>query len=161
MNGYMFLLRKFITVPYHTNHKPLYYGSPKRHPSLSGSAEDMNYYKTRRDGDLARKKAKISKKRLRHGPEFANSRKAGKVFGLASTASRLVRTAFSEMILGGSKSDMNNRMLACIRENAEEVHRLHHLPFQQLQGFEINEHAIFSSICSYSHGQWKCPNREK
>ena len=93
----------------------------------TGSAGDKNHYKTK-DGYLVRKKAKIPIKTLRYGPEFANSRKARKVFGLASTASRLIRSAFSDMILGGSNRDMHNRVLAALQENVRGAELLHQLP---------------------------------
>ncbi|HSC38080.1 MAG TPA: hypothetical protein VLD19_09425, partial [Chitinophagaceae bacterium] len=114
---------------------------------LKGSIDKVNFYQSR-DGDFARKKAKIPLETLLFAPEFENSRKAGKVFGLASTASRLIRSAFSEMILAGSNRDMHNRVLAALQENAKGAERLGQLPFHQLSDFNINRHALFATVCA-------------
>lgn len=114
---------------------------------LSGSVGKINYYQTK-DGDFAREKAKIDIATLLYGKEFANSRKAGTVFGLASIASRLIRTALDEMIMAGSNRDMHNLTLTTLQENAKGATTLHQLPFHQLRGLNFNKKTLFTSICT-------------
>jgi len=62
---------------------------------VKGTIGDITFYKSK-DGDMARKKTSLDRNQVMNDPAFKGSRKAMSEFGRASSASKLLRKAFSQ-----------------------------------------------------------------
>lgn len=85
---------------------------------LTGTLGDTNFYYHKTYGYLVREKPGPSRKRVREGPEFENTRRHNSEFGRASHYGKLVRHAFKSLTYycysGTMYQKLNTRMYALL-----------------------------------------------
>jgi hypothetical protein len=86
---------------------------------LKGQLGGLSFYKTAKDGYLARQKGGVDAKRIRTEASFARTRENGSEFGRAGQAGRLLRTAFRALVLNASDSRVTSRLT---QKFAEVIH---------------------------------------
>jgi hypothetical protein len=76
---------------------------------LTGGVGNLSFYKTQ-DGYLARKKSRVSAKRIRTDPAFARTRENIAEFTRSGRAAKLLRTAFSSLLHSAADNRVTSRL---------------------------------------------------
>ncbi|MCD9013982.1 hypothetical protein [Parachryseolinea silvisoli] len=112
---------------------------------LKGQLGGLSFYKTAKDGHLARQKGGVDAKRIRTEAAFARTRENGSEFGRAGQAGRLLRTAFRALLLNSSDSRTVSRLTQKFTEvihadttSARGARNVVDGDMSLLQGFEFN-----------------------
>lgn len=79
---------------------------------LRGQLGDLSFYKSKKDGFLAREKGGIDADRIKNDPSFERTRENGAEFGRAGNATKLLRKALRNLLLNVADSRMTNRLVS-------------------------------------------------
>lgn len=119
---------------------------------LQGQMGGVSFYKTGKDGFLAREKGGVDGERIKNDPNFARTRENGAEFGRAGSAGKLLRTAFRTLILsspdGRMASRLTREMVKVIQADQVNTRGQRNVIDGEaalLQGFEFNENAKLGS----------------
>lgn len=93
--------------------------------TLKGTIDGVTFYKTRKDGHLAKAKSSIDKKRIATDPKFARTRENGAEFGSAGKAGKTFRNAIRDILIGGKDnrvvSRLTTKMLSIVKTDSSNV----------------------------------------
>ena len=119
---------------------------------VKGTIGDITFYKSK-DGDLARKKTSLDRDQVMNDPAFKGSRKAMSEFGRASSASKLLRKAFSEHTEAAKDHSThyrcNTAMATVLRldtTSAKGKRKVHLGNVRHLAGFQWNSLSHLNNI---------------
>jgi hypothetical protein len=118
---------------------------------LQGQMGGISFYRTSKDGYLAREKGGVDAERIKNDPAFERTRENGAEFGRAGAAGKLLRTAFRTMILNSADSRMASRltreMVKVVQADSTNIRGMRNVvdgDVELLQGFEFNDNGKLS-----------------
>lgn len=121
---------------------------------IKGQVGGISFYKSKDNGYLARQKGGVSSARLKNDPAFARTRENGAEFGRAGKASKVLRTAFRNLLIGTADGKVASRltreMLKVVRSDATNERGKRNVLDGEttlLTGFEFNQNAKLASTC--------------
>jgi hypothetical protein len=115
---------------------------------LQGQMGGVSFYRSQKDGYLAREKGGVDAQRIKNDPNFARTRENGAEFGRAGAAGKLLRTALRALIINTRDSRMTSRltkdMVSVIQADLTSTRGLRNVvdgEAELLEGFEFNSSA--------------------
>lgn len=115
---------------------------------IKGQVGGISFYKSKDNGYLARQKGGIEPARLKNDPAFERTRENGAEFGRAGKASKVLRTAFRNLLIHAADNKVVGRltreMLRVVQSDATHVRGQRTVTegdITRLAGFEFNQHA--------------------
>jgi hypothetical protein len=115
---------------------------------LQGQMGGVSFYRSQKDGYLAREKGGVDAQRIKNDPNFARTREKGAEFGRAGAAGKLLRTALRALIINTRDSRMTSRltkeMVSVVQADITNPRGLRNVidgEAELLMGFEFNESA--------------------
>lgn len=115
---------------------------------IKGQVGGISFYKSKDNGYLARQKGGVQSSRLKNDPAFERTRENGAEFGRAGKASKILRTAFRNLLIHTADSKLVSRltrdMLRVVHSDSTNVRGKRNVPdgkISLLAGFEFNQHA--------------------
>jgi len=78
--------------------------------TTEGRVGQASFYKSKKKGYLVRQKGGVSAARMASDPAFANTRKNAAEFARAGTANKLLRTAFSTLLINSADGSITQRL---------------------------------------------------
>lgn len=113
---------------------------------FQGQMGGVSFYKTSKDGYLAREKGGVDAERIKSDPAFQRTRENGAEFGRAGAAGKLLRTALRTLIINSSDSRVASRltreMVKVVQADITNPRGLRNVidgEAELLLGFEFNE----------------------
>lgn len=120
---------------------------------MTGSMGMLSYYYHSIDGYLVRQKGGISKERIYKDPKLVRIKENATEFGSASTATRVIRNGFMQLIKPVADPRMTGRLNKangeCIKMDVESARGKRNMVkgvLSHLEGFEFNLHAHLASV---------------
>ena len=119
---------------------------------LTGTLGNISFYRINNEF-VARRKGVVDKKRIQKDPVFQRTRENASEFGRASTAGKLLRTAFRPLVFRASDKVLTQRlakeMLKVAQADVHSKRGMRSVPTGdpgRLEGFEFNSEATLSSV---------------
>jgi hypothetical protein len=115
---------------------------------INGQMGGITFYKSKDNGYLARQKGGVESSRLKNDPAFQRTRENGAEFGRAGKASKVLRTAFRNLLIHASDSKVVSRltreMIRVVQSDPTHVRGQRTVAGGDtalLAGFEFNQNA--------------------
>jgi hypothetical protein len=115
---------------------------------INGQVGGISFYKSKDNGYLARQKGGVDSSRLKNDPAFERTRENGAEFGRAGKASKVLRTAFRNLLINAADSKVVSRltreMIRVVQSDATHVRGQRSVAGGDaalLAGFEFNQNA--------------------